>query len=190
MRVTGILLAAGHARRFGSNKLVAALDDGTPVVVASARRLAAAVDDVLAVVPGEGGLVESLLAAEGIATQRCPEARHGMGHSLACGAARAGGADAMLVMLGDMPFVAPATLERLVTMLRDGAAIVVPTHDARDGHPVGFAARFGAELAGLSGDRGARAVLAAHAGEVVRVAVDDPGIHQDIDVPADLQGQR
>ncbi len=189
MRVTGILLAAGHARRFGSNKLVAALGDGTPVVVASARRLAAAVDDVLAVVPGEGGAVESLLAAEGIVTQRCPEAVHGMGHSLACGAVSASGADASLVMLGDMPFVAPSTLARLVAMLRDGAAIVVPTHDARDGHPVGFASRFGAELANLAGDRGARAVLAAHADEVVRVAVDDRGIHQDIDVPADLPRQ-
>lgn len=190
MRITGILLAAGHARRFGSNKLVAALADGTPVVVASARRLAAAVDDVLAVVPGEGGAVESLLGGEDIALRRCPEAAHGMGHSLACGVAAAGGADAWLVMLGDMPFVAPATLERLVAALREGAAIVLPTHHARDGHPVGFNARFGIELGRLGGDRGARAVLAAHPGEVVRVAVDDPGILQDIDVPADLEAPR
>ncbi|MEQ8663338.1 MAG: nucleotidyltransferase family protein [Gammaproteobacteria bacterium] len=188
MRVTGILLAAGFARRFGANKLVATLGDGTPVVVATARRLAAAVDDTLAVVPGTAGAVEALLHAEGIAVARCAAAADGMGHSLACGVRAAAASDAWLVMLGDMPFVAPATLARLVATLRAGAAIVVPSHAGADGHPVGFAARFAAELADLDGDRGARALLTRHAALVQRVDVTDPGIHRDIDVPADLDG--
>ncbi|MEQ8232469.1 MAG: nucleotidyltransferase family protein [Gammaproteobacteria bacterium] len=186
MHVTGLLLAAGFARRFGSNKLLAPLGDGTPVVVATARRLATAVDDVIAVVPGDGGVVETLLAAQGIAAVRCPAAAEGMGHSLACGVHAAAASDAWLVMLGDMPFVAPATLARLVEALRAGAAIVVPTHDGVDGHPVGFAARFGDELVALGGDRGARALLTRHAGSVQRLALDDAGVHRDIDVPADL----
>ena len=52
MALSGILLAAGAAKRFGGGKLLHALADGTPLGVASARHLLAVLPDVLAVVRG------------------------------------------------------------------------------------------------------------------------------------------
>jgi molybdenum cofactor cytidylyltransferase len=51
---------------------------------------------------------------------------------------------------------------------------------------VGLAAGFRDHLLGLRGDEGARRLLRAHAGRMVRVDVDDPGVLRDVDWPGDL----
>lgn len=184
--VTGILLAAGQARRFGANKLLATLADGSPVALATLARLRAAVDRVVIVTPAEGATADRF-EDEGLAPVRCADAAAGMAHSLRCGIAASADSSAWLVMLADMPYVRTETLQKIVQTLRQGAAIVVPRHAGRNGHPVAFTARFRAELQTLTGDRGARAILDAHPESVQYLDVDDPGIHQDIDTPADLQ---
>ena len=42
-------------------------------------------------------------------------------------------------------------------------------------------------LATLTGDDGAKSVVAAHADSLARIDVDDAGILRDVDTPADLQ---
>ena len=59
-------------------------------------------------------------------------------------------------------------------------------HRGERGHPVGFAARYRAALMALSGDEGARSVVAANAADVMTIEVDDPGVVRDVDRPADL----
>jgi molybdenum cofactor cytidylyltransferase len=51
---------------------------------------------------------------------------------------------------------------------------------------VGFSAALRDELLALDGDTGARAILERHAGLIVQVRSDDPGIFVDIDTPQDL----
>ena len=46
--IVGVLLAAGSAERFGSDKLAVALQDGAMLAVAALEPLAAAVDEVVA----------------------------------------------------------------------------------------------------------------------------------------------
>jgi molybdenum cofactor cytidylyltransferase len=74
----------------------------------------------------------------------------------------------------------PSSIERVVAAIADDA-VSVPVQDGEFGHPVGFGRAFGAGLLALSGDRGARPLFAQ--GRVVEVAVDDPGVLWDIDVP-------
>ena len=50
-----------------------------------------------------------------------------------------------------------------------------------------FAARFGPELAGLTGDAGARSLLEREREALVLVDCDDPGVLLDIDRRADLE---
>lgn len=107
----------------------------------------------------------------------------GMGDSIAAGVAACADVDGWLIVLGDMPFILPSTIERIVAAMADDA-VSVPLLGGEFGHPVGFGRSFGDALMALSGDRGARPLF--KQGRVVEVAVDDPGVLWDIDVPESL----
>lgn len=186
----GILLAAGRGRRFdpagARNKLMQPLAGGDAVVVASARKLLAAVPHVIAVVPPNDGGVAALLAALGCDVTVCPDADSGMAASLthALRYSSSLSPSGWLVALGDMPHVAPATLAALAAALAAGAPIVAPVLAGRRGNPVGFGAVHRDALLALHGDQGARCLL--QTSPVTEIVVDDPGIFHDIDTPADL----
>ena len=186
--IVGLLLAAGSGSRFGADKLLHPLADGTPMAVTAGRRLRDCCDHTVAVVrPGSDRLAE-LLGAEGVATVVSEESIHGMGHSLAAGVRATPEAAGWIVALADMPFIEPASYQCVKAALRDGAAIAAPMQGGRRGHPVGFAARWCDALSRLTGDEGARAIVAMAAADLVACAVDDPGIHRDIDTILDLDG--
>lgn len=189
---TGILLAAGKGSRFDPtglrNKLLQRLPGGATVVVQAARNLQAALDVTLAVVPAGAAAVATPLSAHGVAVTECGDADKGMAASLTHGLRASGSADGWIIALGDMPFVQPDTIRRLVRALAQGADIVVPSYKGIRGNPVGFSRVHLERLLQLSGDAGARQLLQVY--PVTEVAVDDPGIHRDIDRPADLPGEQ
>jgi molybdenum cofactor cytidylyltransferase len=86
-----------------------------------------------------------------------------------------------------MPWVLPSTIARVAAAVADGAPVAAPFHDGMRGHPVGFSAACYATLAALTGDEGAKAVVAAHADSLARIDVDDAGTLRDVDTPADLE---
>ena len=184
--IIGLLLAAGQGRRFGGDKLLHPLDDGTPMAVQAARRLKAACPTSVAVLRPEQTVLAGLLAAEGLGTVWCAEARNGMGHSLAAGVAASPDAGGWLVALGDMPFILPQTLLQVVRALEAGASLAAPWLNGQRGHPVGFAACWRAELLALAGDAGARDILGRHRGVMQRIDTTDPGVLRDVDTPQDL----
>ena len=189
MYPAGILLAAGRGARFdptgATSKLRAALPDGRTVAGAAARALCAALPNVLAVVrPGDAALAAELRAA-GCDVLPCADAANGMGASLAFAiGATTPSPFGWIVALADMPFIDPATIIALTDALADGASIAAPTFAGQRGHPVAFAPAHGAALRALTGDAGARALLAAHS--VTLVPVDDPGVLRDVDTLSDL----
>jgi len=186
LKFIGLLLAAGSATRFGSDKLQHALPHGVAIAVQAARHLKSGVSRVVAVVRPGSGQTARALAAEGCEVVVCDRAAEGMGASLACAARAAGAADGYLVALGDMPFVRPSTIAAVREALAAGALLAAPYWRARRGHPVGFAGSLRAELEALAGDEGAKRVLAAHEARLVKVPVGDPGAIRDIDKPSDL----
>lgn len=186
--IIGILLAAGSATRFGGDKLLAPLDDGTPLGVRSLRNLACCVDSVIAVVRPEDEILAARLADDGAAVTVCPYAANGMGQSLAWAIRATPLAKAWVIALGDMPWIQRATTQRIVDALDAGAAVVAATHREERGHPVGFSRRFFTDLAALSGDEGAKTVLRAHAAELQLIAIEDAGIARDVDTREDLAG--
>jgi molybdenum cofactor cytidylyltransferase len=186
--LVGILLAAGQGSRFGSDKLLQPLADGTPLAVAAARRLRPACDRLLVVLRPGSDILAGWLAAEGCETLLCPDAAEGMGRSLAAGVRATPDAAAWLVALADMPFIAEASHRAVAASLRGGASLAAASYQGRRGHPVGFAGHWRAQLAALRGDEGGRSILAAHCHELVLAPLDDPGVLRDIDRPADLPG--
>jgi len=185
-RIVGLLLAAGASRRFGADKLAHALPHGVAVAVQAARHLKAELERVVAVVRPGAEATAQALAAEGCEVVVCEGADAGMGASLACGARAAGEVAGYLVALADMPFVRPSTIAAVRDALAGGALLARPYFRTRRGHPVGIAGRFRAELEALSGDDGARSLLDAHAAELLKLPVGDPGAIRDIDTPADV----
>jgi molybdenum cofactor cytidylyltransferase len=90
--------------------------------------------------------------------------------------------EGMLVALVDHPLVTRAVVAELVAAFdRKPGSIVLPTWKGKRGHPVIFPSRFYSELYDASNEIGARAVVWAHAKEVVEVASSDEGVVLDID---------
>lgn len=184
--VAGLLLAAGFSRRFGANKLLQPLSPSTCVASQACATLRHGVDFVLAIIrPGQTELA-SILAGVGAEVVVFEEAEQGMGATLAHGVRAAMNADAWVVSLADMPWIRPETVHSVAQALRSGAPLVVPVHNHRRGHPVGFGPDFLGELLILRGDQGAKSILDRHASRIHRLPCDDPGIHRDIDCPADI----
>ena len=186
MNIVGLLLAAGSATRFGSDKLQHALPHGVSIAVQSARQLKSELERVVAVVRPDSDQLISNLKAERCEVVVCENAAEGMGASLACAARAAGEADGYLIALADMPFLRRTTIAAVRDALAGGAPLVSPYFRARRGHPVGLSHEFFHELVALRGDEGAKRLLAAHEKQMVKIPVGDPGALRDIDRPEDL----
>jgi molybdenum cofactor cytidylyltransferase len=184
--IVGILLAAGASRRFGADKLTQSLPDGDVVAMRACRNLLAATDSVLAVVRPGSERLAALLQAEGANVLICADADQGMSASLVFGIRARPEAVGWLIALADMPWIEPTTIVKVANALRMGAIIAAPRWQGRRGHPVGFAHVLGQELAALSGDEGAKAVINAYVDHLQLIDCDDPGVLRDIDKPEDL----
>jgi len=184
----GILLAAGASSRFGANKLLHPLPDGTPIAIASARSLLAALPGSLAVVRPGSEALQALLREAGCEVTVCHRAEEGMGLSLAHAIAESADASGWVVALADMPFILPGTISAVAARLNAGALIAAPALRGERGHPVGLSAVLRQELLDLQGDEGARSLLRRHVTSIQLIEVDDAGIHRDVDTPGDLGG--
>jgi molybdenum cofactor cytidylyltransferase len=109
-------------------------------------------------------------------TARLPNS--GMGDSIACGVAATPDAHGWLILPADLPLIQPNTLLVVAEVLQQ-YAVVVPRYEGQQGHPVGFAPSCREALMQLTGDHGARAVVAQHT--VCRLDVDDEGCVLDVD---------
>ncbi|QIG19682.1 nucleotidyltransferase family protein [Pseudomonas monteilii] len=184
--VMALVLAAGSSTRFGSDKRRATLADGRSLLAHSVERARAVFDEVR-VVLREGERGEDFGLPAGCRVIGSPDAASGMGHSLAVGARSLhdSQAQAVAILLGDMPCIDPATLRRLAEAA-NASRIVLPRHAGQQGHPVIFGRDFWPALGQLHGDGGARSVVHAHRGSCVVVEVEDAGVLLDVDTPQGL----
>jgi molybdenum cofactor cytidylyltransferase len=191
--IVGVLLAAGIGRRYDPTgarlKLLepvpAGPHAGMPMAVAALRALRSACAGVVAVVrPADTELqvrLHGLLAAEGAELAICATADSGMGHSIACGISASLNAGGWVVALADMPSVSARTVAAVRDAIAAGHETAAPVFQGQRGHPVGFGRVCRGALLALTGDQGARAVLAAHPPRLIEV--DSPGCLHDIDTP-------
>ena len=188
MAAQGILLAAGYGRRFDPggqrDKLLVLMADGRPVLWHSARALAQALPQCLAVIrPGQHERAR-WLAEAGCRVLESAAAEAGMGCALAAAVAASEDAAGWVVALGDMPWLETAAIEAVAAALESPCALAAAGYQGQRGHPVGFGRGWGGGLMALDGERGARELLL---GQALRL-IDwcDDSVLRDVDRPCDL----
>lgn len=172
-RLFTVLLAAGRSSRMGGPNKLLALFDGVPLVRRMAQAaLAAATGDLVVVTGHQPERITAALAGLPARIVHNPRFGEGLSTSLKAGiAALPRSAAGALVMLGDMPGLAPEDLARLATAFGDAgsAHVVRATHNGKRGNPVVLPRSLFAAVAKLEGDTGARHLIEAEGGEVVDI---------------------
>lgn len=194
-RVGALVLAAGRSSRMAPrNKLLVEDAEGVAMVARTVDHILASSARPLIVVTGhQRERVAAALAGRDVTLAVAEDYASGLSASLRTGlGALPAGLDGVLICLGDMPLVGPAVLDRLISAFDPaaGRAIVVPTHQGHRGNPILWGSGFLPDMQALTGDAGARALLARHADRVIEVEVADDGVLRDFDTPESLDAAR
>lgn len=179
-----VLLAAGNARRFGSDKLMADFE-GAPMGARVAHELVSVAAVAHFAVCQPDAVIAAHYARLGFDIVDNPRADLGLSGSLhlAVEAALRTDAQALLIALADMPFVQTAHIDTLIAACTD---TVVASFDGHQPMPPAiFPRSHWPELLATVGDAGARDILA-RAGKLTAPA----DTLRDIDTPDELAASK
>ena len=178
-RVAAIILAAGASSRLGEPKQLALLAGETLLARAVRCGSVAGCDPVVIVLGAEAARVRehcAFLSALVLTNEGWAE---GMASSIRVGIASiAGRVDAAILMTCDQPAVSSSHLRQLIA--RDADQITASAYGGRRGVPAYFPACYFSELMRLTGDQGARELVAA------AESIELPLGELDIDTPERL----
>jgi molybdenum cofactor cytidylyltransferase len=183
-RFAALVLAAGASTRFaGGHKLLAEFRGKPLISHVFELAKAAPVDSRLVITGACVGEIAALAEAAGLRSLHNPDFAAGLSTSLKSGlSALPATCEGALILLGDMPLIRPETLHAIIAAAQANPAFaaIVPSYQGEWGHPVLLKRPIFADLATLSGDQGARALLKSRR-DVLVLEVDDPGILADFD---------
>jgi molybdenum cofactor cytidylyltransferase len=190
MIIAAIVPAAGRGSRFaadhaGGPPKMLALVDGVPMIRRTVESLVAAgVERTIVVVSAEQATaIARVLSGLVVTCIVNPHPDRGMFSSIQCGMLAVPGGPSLLLP-GDMPFVQPATITRLLSEGQATGLTVVPSLNGHPGHPVVCSSSLRDRI--LAADPGARLDHLMREVPVQAVEVPDPGVRRDVDRPGDL----
>ena len=189
MRIAGLMLAAGRSSRMAPrNKLLEPVGGETMVHRVAAVALAGGAQPVMVVTGHEAPAVAAALRGLDVTIVANPDYADGLSTSLRAGLrALPPGIDGALILLGDMPEVEGSVLRALMAAFTGTNAICVPVRHGRRGNPVLWGCRYFAEMMELTGDSGAKLLMARHEAQLIEVEVMTDSIFEDVDAPEDLE---
>ncbi len=188
--ISGVVLAAGEARRLGQTKQLLAFRGTTLVgaVLEQARR--SRLDELVLVLGHDAQRIREAVDLEGLKVVVNGGYRLGQSTSLKAGLAQVSPqADAAMFLLGDQPLVDGGLIDTLIAAFETGThPIVIPCSGGQRGNPVIIGRELFGELAETaSGDAGARVLFERHASSLRFVELGSRGIHVDVDTPEDYR---
>ena len=188
-RIAAIVLAAGRSSRMGdANKLIATLDGKALVRHVADAAMQSACVSVTIVTGHMADGVAARLEGLDVDIVHNPDFAKGLSTSLKTAlAALPEDIDGAIVLLGDMPRITAATIDRLIEAYDpvQSALVVVPTFEGKRGNPVLWSHRYFDDLMKIRGDVGARQVMDEVSEAVVEVEMGAE-IAFDIDTPGAL----
>lgn len=185
-----LYLAAGQARRFGSNKLLADYC-GKPLYRHGLEAIREAIRDrdgcTLNVVTCWDDIAASV-TADGIRCIPCPDSHLGVSYTIRAGISAVQplcDGDYLVFAVADQPHLTAGTVARLLDMEKLHPVTASLACGEQSGNPVMFAASLAGELLALEGDRGGKAVMRRHPEGHIDVPCD-PRELDDVDVKTDI----
>jgi molybdenum cofactor cytidylyltransferase len=192
--VAAVVLAAGASTRMGRNKLLLELEGETLVRRAVRAAVDAGLGQVVVVLGHDQERVRSELV--GLPCQIVVNADYarGAGTSVHAGVRQAAAADAVVIVLADMPLVSAAMIAALAARYRaTGAPLVVShygdAHPRTQAPPTLFDRRLLAELISIDDDQCGKRVVQNHQAEA-EVLTWPASTLRDVDLPGDYEAVR
>ncbi|MBS0277354.1 MAG: molybdopterin-binding/glycosyltransferase family 2 protein [Proteobacteria bacterium] len=192
-KIAAVVLAAGLSSRMGSNKLLAQINGAPLVRHAVAAAAASAAKPVIIVTGNDAENVRAILSDLDVAFVHNADFANGLSTSLKAGiAAVPAGCDGAIVVLGDMPGISAALIDKMIAAFdpTEDRVICVATRGGKHGNPVLWARRFFPEIAQIEGDVGAKSLIGAYGELVCEVEAADDAPLVDIDTPQALEAYR
>jgi molybdenum cofactor cytidylyltransferase len=155
----GLILAAGAGTRFGAETKQLAQLRGKPLLQHAVDAMTAAVERVVVVLGHDAAAIRARVDFGPARTVVAEDWALGQGYSLRRGVAELAEASAVVVTLGDQPFITPQVIAGALDQL-EGRDAVRAVYGGVVGHPVVLGPRVLAAVPSLNGDAGARELLA------------------------------
>ena len=191
-KIAVILEAAGDAKRFGSNKLLHPMEDGSPMIgkILSVIRTMDDSDCFYSKIMVTQYYEVAELASD-FAIVRNEHPEYGISHSMQLGIEAAGDPDAYMFCVCDQPGIQISTIERLIRAYEEsGAGIVSLSWKGKMCNPKIFSAKYKEELMSLSGDTGGRQIIKNHTDDLLLVEADNESEVIDIDINENMESKR
>jgi molybdenum cofactor cytidylyltransferase len=181
--ISAILLAAGESNRMGQPKQLMPFGQSTILEGTIDNLLNSAVSETVVVLGYREEEVQKTIAGKPVKIAINPDYQQGMSASIIAGLKQIDKrARAILIALGDQPFVNSQTINSLIeAFIANKRGIIIPVYQGRRGTPVIFAIRYKGELFNLKGDVGGREIIKRHPNDVLEVMVNCEGVLLDID---------
>ena len=186
LKIGCVVLAAGNARRFGSNKLKAQVDGESLI----RRALEAVPSGLVTVVVSQYPDILALAGEYGFAAVLNDQPGLGLSRSVRLGLEQLLDCDGVLFLVADQPWLKRDSAEALAALwAQNPGKIAAMAHGGVRGNPCIFPARFYPELLELTGDRGGSAVIRRHEDALILLETDALEL-ADVDTPAALEQVR
>lgn len=184
--IAAVILAAGRSRRMAPhNKLLIADRSGKPMIARVVDNvLSSKARPILVVTGHQAAEIDEALGGRPVRRVHAADYGEGLSASLKAGiAAVPPEAAAAIVCLGDMPLVTGRVIDRLLEAYDadEGRLIVLPTFRGKQGNPMLWDRRFFPEIMQISGDSGARSLIAKHLEHVTEVEIGEDAVLRDFD---------
>ena len=171
-RIGCLIMAAGNASRFGSNKLAAKVDG--KMLIEHALETVPREEFARVTVVTQYDEVLVLARRFGFTVLVNPFPEWGASHTVRLGTEAMADCDAILYQVADQPLLQAGTVRRIVDAWQEHPnCITAAAHNGKRGNPCLFPSRFFPELCALEADRGGSSVIRRHEDALLLVEAEE-----------------